>query len=555
MKRRKTLNLTGIIVIVFILSFVLTLSAHASQKRSTLIISLKKTTTERAKTSVIEEASHISGIQIKRLKHLGLLIVEADPARFSTDELRGLFEADPSVESVEPDHIIHKASVIPDDTHFSQQWGLHNTGQTVNGFVGTADADMDMPEAWSLSRCSSDVVVAVLDTGVDYTHPDIKQNIWHNNAELTDGKDNDGNGYVDDTMGWDFVNNDNDPMDDDADGHGTHVSGIIAARGNNQKGISGVCWYLKIMPLKVLDSGGSGTISDVLEAIDYAIGRGVRIINASYVGTSYSHEEYTAIKTAGKHGVLFVVASGNNHLAGDDIDLNPVYPAAYNLPNIITVAASDMDDDLAWFSNYGAQSVDLTAPGLNIISLYPGGGYQYLTGTSMAAPHVTGLAALLLSIEPTFSYSQIKSIILDTVDIVPSQQGFTLTGGRVNAYRAALRATEHSGGGGDGGGGCFIATAAYGSYLAPEVRLLRRFRDRYLLTNPAGRLFVRLYYTCSPPVARLISRYPVLRFPTLVLLTPLVYSIKYPEGFLSVGVLSATLLALYLTAHKSRKVS
>ncbi len=561
MRNRETSQTRAIFLIVFfvLLIFIATDSA-ARYREKRVIILLRNNAPSRAKSSVLKTASAIKGVKIKRLKHLNMLIVRADPSRISSAELMGLFEGDPAVESVEPDHRIHKASVIPDDTFFPEQWGLHNTGQSVNGFQGTEDADMDMPEAWGISRCSSDVVVAVLDTGVDYTHPDIKQNIWHNSAEVVDGKDNDGNGYIDDTMGWDFVNNDNDPMDDDTtNGHGSHVAGIIAARGNNQNGVAGVCWYLKIMPLKVLDAGGSGSVSDVLEAIDYAIDKGVRIINASYVGDVPSSEEYNAIKKAGDAGILFVVASGNNHVNGVNIDTDPVYPAAYDLSNIVTVAASDMDDNIAWFSNYGQQSVDVSAPGVNIISLHAGGGYQFLSGTSMAAPHVSGLAALIWSIDQRFSYAQVKSIILNTVDVISSHSGLTLTAGRVNAYRAALSAVDLSSeisdnnDSGGGGGGCFIATATYGSYLAPEVRLLRRFRDQHLMTNAAGRWFVKLYYKYSPPLAKVISRSRFLKTVSLWILTPIVYSIRYPEITIMVLLFLVTFCFLSLILLKSAK--
>ncbi len=532
LKSLKSVSLFWTVLFVFVIYA--TSSPAALYRPGEVIVVLKKSEAERGKASVVKAAEAISGVRIKRLRNLGMLVVRADPDRITTNELIGFFEGDPAVESVEPNYIIHKAAVIPDDKYFPDQWGLHNTGQSVNGAQGTEDADMDMPEAWGISRCSSDVVVAVLDTGVDYTHPDIKQNIWQNSAEVLDGKDNDGNGYIDDTMGWDFVNNDNDPMDDDTDGHGTHVSGIIAARGNNQNGIAGVCWYLKILPLKVLDSSGNGVISDVLEAIDYAIDKGVRVINASYVGNTPSQDEYNAIKKAGDAGILFVVASGNNLSNGVDIDTDPVYPAAYDLPNIITVAASDMDDNIAWFSNYGQQSVDVSAPGVNIISLYPGGGYQFLSGTSMATPFVTGLAALIWSIDQRFSYSQVKSIILNTADIISSQKGLTLTAGRVNAYRALVNAVDLSANlsnnnSGGGGGGCFIATATYGSYLAPEVRLLREFRDQHLMTNSFGRWLVKLYYKYSPPLAKLISHNNHLKTISLWILTPIVYTIKYPE--------------------------
>jgi len=196
MCKLKFLKILCLLIVWFVIC---STSSHAALYRpGKVIVVLKKAEAERASASVVKAAEAISGVRIKRLRNLGILIVSADPSRITTDELRGLFEGDPAVESVEPDYIIHKAAVIPDDSHFPEQWSLNNTGQSVNGFQGTEDADMDMPEAWGISRCSSDVVVAVLDTGVDYNHPDIKQNIWTNSTEKIDGVDNDGNGYTDD---------------------------------------------------------------------------------------------------------------------------------------------------------------------------------------------------------------------------------------------------------------------------------------------------------------------------------------------------------------------
>ena len=497
---------------------------------------------------ISSSADHILGIKktmplkVKKLSRSNTYLIKSADGSISTMELIRQLKDNPAIEVIEPNYRVHISSTIPDDSFFFQQWALYNYGQSINGYQGKVDADIDMPEAWDYSQCSKSIVVAVLDTGLDYTHPDIDGNVWNNPEETLDSLDNDSNGYIDDIRGWDFVNDDNDPMDDNT--HGTHVSGILGAEGNNTTGISGVCWKIRIMPLKVLDATGSGSISDVLIAIDYAIKKKAKIINASYVGTNYSRLEYNAILRARDAGILFITAAGNTETGpGIDIDRYPRYPASYDLDNIIAVAASDQNDDIAYFSNYGQISVDVSAPGVNILSLHPGSGYIYLSGTSMATPHVSALCALLWSVAPSLSYKTVKSIILNTVDVIDSQASLTLTGGRVNAYKAVLYAQEiinsatSTGSGGSGGGGCFIATATYGSLLSPEVQTLRHFRDQVLLTNKPGRLMVKLYYQYSPPIAKLISKHPALRRICLVLLTPIIYTIKYPEPVLSVLVL------------------
>ncbi|MFM8926130.1 MAG: S8 family peptidase, partial [Microcystis panniformis] len=324
----------------------------------------------------------------------------------SVDTILAQYGSNPIFEYIEPDYIVTKGTIsplatFPNDPSFNQLWGLHNTGQ--NG--GTPDADIDAPEAWDIQTGNPNLVIGVIDTGVDYNHPDLASNIWTNPGEIAgDGIDNDGNGYIDDIHGWDFAYNDNDPSD--VHGHGTHISGTIAGKGNNGVGVTGVAWNAKIMPLKFLNDQGSGSTSNAILAINYATAKGVKLTNNSWGGGVYSQALYDAINAAGQAGALFIAAAGND---AKNTDTSPSYPASYDLPNIISVASTTRTDALSSFSNYGLTSVDLGAPGSDIYSLAPGGGYATLSGTSMASPHVTGAAALLWSQNPTWTAQQVKN--------------------------------------------------------------------------------------------------------------------------------------------------
>lgn len=681
-------------------------------------------------------------------------------AGMSVEEAVRRYKEDPDVEYAEPNYIVH-ALRTPNDTSFTQLWGLNNTGQT----GGTLDADIDAPEAWDITTGSESVIIAVVDTGVAYNHPDFANNIWINTAELANGNctdgidnnsngfiddcaecgdsiDNDSNGYPDDCRGWDFVENDGSPFD--LNEHGTHVAGTIAAQGNNSQGITGVMWNAKIMPLRFLGLSGSGTTSDAILAIQYAIDKGAKIINNSWGGGGQSESLRLAIQTYGANA-LFICAAGNTSRSNDT---SPTYPASFNSPNIISVASTDNMDKLASFSSYGSTTVDLGAPGVSIystipiftdinpVTIYPTGGgqenfeaasgalplsgwsrfgsnttwavtagtgvggsnsledspfganyqnntlstagymtpvtsvngkrytlkfdwkgelehgydfldikytftdsggncdtnhwdwidyrtfapvnftsdsadltpvaetfdkfcfgfgmdtdennitlcgadtncdgvyidnvkletrditissynYKNYSGTSMATPHVSGVAGLILAVNPNLTNLQIKDIILNSIDPLASLNGKVLTGGRLNAFNAVQAAeativtTTGGGGGGGGGGGCFIATAAYGSYLAPEVEVLRQFRDRHLLTNTLGRGFVKLYYRYSPALADYISHHRSLMLFSRFMLTPIVYCVKYPFSTLLV----LTLPAAGLWRRKRKSIS
>lgn len=355
------------------------------------------------------------------------------------DQALAALRANPWVEYAEPDFVQRPFATTPNDTHYNLQWGLHNIGQSIRNVTGVADADIDMPEAWDIIRHAPNTVIAVLDTGTQWSHPDLAANIWSNPGEIPgNGIDDDGNGFIDDVRGWDFYQGDNNP--DDTDGHGTHVAGTIGAVGDNARGVVGVAWSCQIMPLRFLGPNG-GSTSDAIAALNYAVMMGVKVSNNSWGGGGYSTALYNAISNAGANNHVFVAAAGNS---GVNTDLTPSYPASYNLPNIISVAATDNRDRLATFSNYGINSVDLGAPGVDIASTYTGSGYVWLSGTSMASPHVAGVVALLQTQNPTWSTSQVVNRILTTTRPTTAMNGRSSTGGVLNA----LAALSGNGGGG-----------------------------------------------------------------------------------------------------------
>jgi subtilisin family serine protease len=785
-----------------------------------ILVKFKDTSPSRS-VSINSIHSYVGSLKKKKFKKLKIHHVKL-PDGLSVEEAVQLYQQDPNVEYAEPNYIVHATATLPDDTSFSQLWGLDNTGQTVNSVTGTADADIDAPEAWDDTTGSPNVVVAVVDTGVTYDHPDLTDNIWTNTPEITaactddidnnangivddcdecgDSIDNDGNGYIDDCYGWDFLSDDNDPMD--FTDHGTHVAGTIAAVGNNAVGISGVMWQAQIMPLRFLGIDGNGSTADAVEAILYANANGAHIINNSWGGGGFSRTLKDAID-ASNTTIVFAAGNGGSDETGDNNDSFPFYPASYTSANIISVAATHSSDDLTTFSNFGVNSVDLAAPGKNIYSTIParetifndnfndndlkndgwttggthddwavsndfgrlsmtdrpsadyrdntntwsqapvfslagktgckvtymrgltiqfndflhveasidqaswtilnsytgiadsgfreinddltgfdgqpavyirfrlesdasstaagayiddvdvncyastyaGTEYDFKQGTSMATPHVSGVAGLILSQNAALANYQIKALILNNVDPKGLQvltggrlnaddavsnaatpetpTGLTVTGVssasidlswtdnssnesgfkierktienglfselasvgadittygdsnislsttyyyRVRAFGGSLGSFEHSnevtattatpvstggGGGGGGGGGCFIATAAYGSPLHPYVKELRSFRDAHLLTNQAGKAFVRLYYLYSPPLAEVIKGNDKLRFAARIMLAPLVMTVAYP--YLALSLFTALIIGSLVICRRKRQ--
>jgi len=752
---------------------------------------------------------------IRTLRDIGIRHVKLPPA-MSVETALEFYRGNPDVVYAEPNYIRYLNATTPNDPLFSRLWGLNNNGQSVYGTSGTAGADVDGPEAWDVTQGSNTVIIAVIDTGVDYNHPDLAGNIWSNPGEVAGNSlDDDHNGYVDDIRGWDFVDNDNEPMD--VYGHGTHVSGTTAAVGNNSIGVAGVCWQAKIMPLRVFDAfGGSATSARIIAAVGYAVNRGAKVINASFGGPDYSQAEYDALSSANSAGVLFVAAAGNETANNDT---TPFYPAGYNLPNIISVAATDQNDDLTYFSNYGATSVHVAAPGQNIYSTVPaarltiwsdtfdggdignwttggtnntwgltssksssgaysltdspsgdyvpntaswartpalnlsshagatlafrvtgkspetdrlyvqtstdgtswtdqeiylpdlgvslpglygdgsvrwsrgevdlgkydgksavyirfyftssssgtgdgwyidelsvtaasssyaGTEYRYMAGTSMATPHVVGLAGLIWGYYPSFSMSQVRDSILSTVDRKSSLAGKVASGGRVNAHNlflcfgtveppGSLTAETGPGGGihltwvdnsgyeigfkierksgadgtydqidtvptpmtsytdpgaspgkayyyrvrsyncaahsdysneasigtgtiqssgGSGRGGCFIATAVFGSPQAPQVVILREFRDTILIKSAVGRSFIHAYDRYSPALAGIVEKHETLRVVIRLGLLPLVaygyWSILIGHG-ITLTVISGLFLLLFIGLGQKRR--
>ena len=425
------------------------------------------------RASTTGHLSRMSATEVARLRHVGLSVVRMNRQASELDRFVRDLNLDPAIEYAEKIPLAY-AQVEPLDPDFGQQWPLHNTGQS----GGTNDADIDASEAWDVDDGSSTtIVVAVIDTGIDYSHPDLDANIWTNPGEdaWTDpmdpstgnGVDDDGNGLVDDWKGWDFVGanpllarQDNDPKD--IFGHGTHVSGIAAAVSNDEGGV-GVNFNAKILPIKI---GGDSELMNSLkaiQAIDYVIDLktrsqngepNLRVINASWSMAAPLTAMKTAIDAAGDAGILFVAAAGNGGFdgVGDNIDQPPFlqgsWPAAFDSKTIVGVAATDHDDDLAAFSNYGPENVDLGAPGVHYYSTLPtydsvmttdygySQGYDFASGTSMAAPCVAGAAALLFAADPSLTPCEVKSLLMENVDAALSLDGKTVTGGRLNLANA-----------------------------------------------------------------------------------------------------------------------
>jgi subtilisin family serine protease len=370
--------------------------------------------------------------------------IESDPGLESIDDLddanadatAAMYSTLPEVEFAEPNYAIELDAVelalppiVPSDPRFDEQWALANSGQR----GGKQGADISAMHAWLTTTGSDKVVVAVLDSGVDYRHDDLAPNMWKRPASVAPYQDAQ-LGTIDDEDGFNAIDNESDPMDEN--GHGTHCAGIIGAEGGNNIGITGVNWKVRIMPLKFMNAGGFGTTKDAIEAINYVIDRkkagvNVRIISASWGGTQRSRALEEVIRKAYENDILFVAAAGNSSVNNDR---NPHFPSSY--PNVLSVAALDRNDQLASFSNYGVKSVAIAAPGVDILSTWLGNEYEEKSGTSMATPVVAGVAALIVANNPRVSVDELKKRLLASSDPIVALNGKVATGGRVNAAKA-----------------------------------------------------------------------------------------------------------------------
>jgi len=367
----------------------------------------------------IERLLTFHGLRVRRqIPRIGVWEVEG--ATETHDALLAALRRDPDVLWAEPNGWVHASGVVPNDTFYQAQQGHLR-------LIG-------LPEAWVFTTGDANPI-AVIDTGVDLDHPDLEAKVWTNADEIPGNDvDDDGNGYVDDVHGWDFVNGDAEPQDDQS--HGSHVAGIAAAHTDNATGIAGVAWQSPIMPLKVLDNQGDGTWADVAEAIIYAADNGARILNLSLGGEESSQTIKEAVSYAQSQGCLVVAAAGNSDSQPAPVD----YPAA--LPGVVAVAATTDDDTPASFSNRGPE-VDATAPGVDIFSASRSGSYYFNSGTSMATPHVSGLAALVWSLQPAWTADQVTHVITSTAHDVYSPGWDARTGwGRIDAQAAILHLVQ-----------------------------------------------------------------------------------------------------------------
>ncbi|MGZ3769891.1 MAG: S8 family serine peptidase [Bdellovibrio sp.] len=399
----------------------------AAHVPSQLIIKFKNNTTAFVQNDFLSQRD---AEVVRRFKSNGAMLVRF-PQGFMDDNAQGLkkvideISARPDVEYVEPNWIVHARIKEPNDPRYEDLYALKKSR--------SKNADIGAPEAWSKTTGSKNVLVAVIDSGVDYNHEDLKDNYWHNPGENgrdangknknNNGIDDDGNGLVDDWGGWNFIKNNNNPMDDNY--HGTHCAGTIGASGNNGIGVVGINWNVSIVGLKFLDKEGNGSVADAVTAVEYAMQIGVDVMSNSWGGDEYSETLAAAIKKASAKGILFVVAAGNN---SSNNDTNMDYPSSYQIDNIVTVAATDSEGELAGFSNFGAKTVHIAAPGAQILSTFPGNKYDYLDGTSMAAPLVAGSAALIKARFPSLKAREIKARLLGGAVHTKALEGKVITG-------------------------------------------------------------------------------------------------------------------------------
>ena len=379
-----------------------------------LLVQFRRDTNDARREEIVRGAGGRLALRLRLVRALAV----GPRSGVSLEDLRARLRSSERVERVEDDGPI-AISKNANDPGVSEQYAIKEK----------ADHDIDAPGAWN--KRTSCAKVAVLDTGVQSDHPDLKANLWENTKDPSNGRDDDGNGVIDDRFGGDLV--DGKGSGDDVQGHGTHVAGIIGARANNDRGIAGLCWSVKIVAVRVLDADGRGSWSQEIAGIDYALSAGAKVINASFGGPTGSELVREAIQRAKSKGVLLVAASGND---GANADAKPAFPAAYPDSNILSVAATDSKDKLASFSNYGAKTVDLAAPGDRIASTFWHSDYTYMSGTSMAAPYVAAAAAMLRKHHSSWDIGDISARLRKHGDPLKALKGKTTSGERLNISSA-----------------------------------------------------------------------------------------------------------------------
>jgi hypothetical protein len=423
----------------FLVASIGSLSSYGQSDNNRLIIRFKTGITTFAADSIHQTLGIRSQKKLRHLKNIEILDL---PKNISLETAQKLYSKNPHVLYAEPDfkirvNPIKSSAVHKKNEQFEKQWALNNVGQKVGKYTGKEDADINGPEAWEITKGDREVVLGIIDTGVNYKHPDLVDNMWNNPGEIPDnGKDDDGNGYVDDVHGINAMAKSGDPLDDN--GHGSHCSGIMGGTNAKNEGISGVNQKVSIIGCKFLDADGGGRMSDALACMDYFSKLKTRekypvniaAINASWGGGGKSKAMEDAIKALGDNGILFVAAAGND---GENNDFVSSYPANYKLANIISVAASNNKDELAYFSNYGKKSVHVAAPGMDILSTVLDDSYDTFSGTSMAAPYVTGLIGLLKSKDSSLTPKQLKNLVIAGGTDLPSLSSKVISGRRIRA--------------------------------------------------------------------------------------------------------------------------
>jgi subtilisin family serine protease len=420
------------------ISFVSQDAKHAKggKRDGELLIRFKDGVSENDKSLIAESSGAKRGKKLRGAS--GIEKLQVPPGQKETLAL--LLANNPSVDFVEPNYLIeHDQTVMsPNDPRFVEQWALKNTGANSNG--GQPGADINVMGAWSRTTGMMQTIIAVVDSGIDFTHPELKNNEWTNMGDTSAG----------DVHGWDYITESG--VIKDENGHGTAIAGIIAAQGNNATGVTGVMWRASLMSLRVLDNTGTGDVATAVEAIDYSVSHGAQAINLSWGTDAPSNALKDAIARAGQSGVVVVCSAGNE---SQDIDQTPYYPSSYKLSNLISVAATDSFDNLASWSNWGAKTVTVAAPGANILTTQMGGGYWTVTGTSAAAPMVTGVVGLIKSERAWMRADEIKKTIMASARQVPVLNGRDASGGVVdgeNAFGSLRGPYDPPNGNGNGNG-------------------------------------------------------------------------------------------------------